>query len=102
MCIRDSYSTPVYETPIYGTPVEQLPPTINRSPEPIYSQPREFDSQSVPIVVPPEDDSSELPMLNFTDEPEPRSSIGTETLRSPDPSDEPSEEAVFEFFEDGN
>ena len=96
------YSTPVYETPIYGTPVEQLPPTINRSPEPIYSQPREFDSQSVPIVVPPEDDSSGLPMLNFTDEPEPRSSIGTETLRSPDPSDEPSEEAVFEFFEDGN
>lgn len=103
------YESPAIEAPIYGTPVEQLPTTIISPSEPIYSQPREFNSQPsefnsspVPIVVPPADTSSEAPMLNFTDTPEPRSSIGTETLRSTVPLDAPSEESVFEFFEDGN
>jgi 23S rRNA pseudoU1915 N3-methylase RlmH len=107
------YDTPVYESPVYGAPVESLPSNVVNPREPIYSQPREFNSQPVPIEVPPEGAATEIPMLNFTDQAEPRSSIGTETRRSTAPLvdapfvdapsvEAPSEESVLEFFGDGN
>ncbi len=97
------YETPVYEPPIYSTPVEQLPATIISPPEPIYSQPREFNSQPVPIEILPSGTSSEPQTLNFTDQSQTRTSIQTETLPPTTPAEEaPSKESVFEFFEDGN
>ena len=98
-----SYETPGYGTPVYGAPIEQVPPTINRAPEPIYSQPREFNSQPVPIVIPPAGVSTEPQELNFTDQVQPRSAIETETLRSSGPAlDVPGEESAFEFFQEVN
>lgn len=97
------YGTPVYEPPVYGTPVEQQPSTIINPPEPIYSQPREFDSQAPSIEVPPSGASVEPQMLNETVTPRTHTSIESETLPSTSPFEEaPSIESANEFFEDGN
>ena len=96
------YVPPVYQPPVSGVPVEQLPSTTIMPSEPIYSQPREFDTRPVPVENPPAGTSGE-PMLNFTDQSQTRTAIETKTVPSTLPSEvAPSEESVFEFFEDGN
>ena len=97
------YSEPVYEAPNYGTPVQQQPLPIYESPQPIYNQPREIQSLPAPIVIPPAGTSTEQGTMNFTDQRQPREAAGTRTVQPLDPvTESPTEESVFEFFQDVN
>jgi len=94
------YDAPVYVEPVYGAPIEQRSIPIN---EPIYSQPREFESQPAPIEILPSDASSQPRALNFTDQVEPRDATGTRTTQPLDSVIEPlEEESALDFFEDVN
>ena len=102
---RPVYSEPAYETPlpIYGNPIQQRSPPVYETPQPIYGQPREIQSSPAPIVIPPAGTSTEQDTMNFTDQLQPREATGTSTVQPANPVIEsPTEESVFEFFQDVN
>lgn len=102
------YQSPVYEAPVYPPPVQQQPLPIIQPQQPIYTQPREFESQPAhPIVIPPAGVSSEPQTLNFTDQPpieaQPRAATGTRTFQPQGQVIEvPADDGAFDFFQDVN